>query len=42
MKEELARLNTELNDLRARVGQLEAERAENAPPAARLERVPEL
>lgn len=30
MKEELVRLNTELNDLRARVAKLEAERAENA------------
>jgi len=30
LKEELARLNGEINDLRARVARLEAERAENA------------
>ena len=30
MKEELARLHTEISDLRARVAKLEAERAENA------------
>lgn len=30
MKEELARLNTEINDLRARVATLEMERAERA------------
>jgi polyhydroxyalkanoate synthesis regulator phasin len=30
MKDELARLNTELTDLRARVAKLEAERAQNA------------
>jgi polyhydroxyalkanoate synthesis regulator phasin len=30
LKEELARLNGEINDLRARVAKLEAERAENA------------
>ena len=30
MKDELARLHADLNDLRARVAQLEAERAENA------------
>ena len=30
MKEELTRLHTEISDLRARVGKLEAERAENA------------